>query len=243
MPDGAPMPALVLLPGLDGTGKLFTEFVQVLGPGVNTQIVAYPKNDPLGYQELEALVRAALPSDRPFVLLGESFSGPIAIRIAAEPPPCLLGVILCVTFAKNPYPLLSWAGSFAAWFPVKSLPQWVRAPLMWGSIDPDRAPEQLSRAMADVSEAVVRRRIAALLAVDESAALSSVKSPMLVLQAGRDLVIPRSATEWILQCAPHALRVEVDGPHLLLQTRSVECAAAVMKFLGTSMEAASNSEH
>jgi pimeloyl-ACP methyl ester carboxylesterase len=57
---------------------------------------------------------------------------------------------------------------------------------------------------------------------------------MLVLQAGRDLVIPRSATEWILQCAPHALRIEIDGPHLLLQTRPAECAAAVIKFLGTA---------
>jgi pimeloyl-[acyl-carrier protein] methyl ester esterase len=130
--------------------------------------------------------------------------------------------------------MLSWAGSLAAWFPVKSLPQWVRAPLMWGSLDPDRAPEQLVRAMAEVSEAVIRHRIAALLAVDESAALSSIRSPMLVLQAGRDLVIPRSATEWILQCAPHALRIEIDGPHLLLQTRPAECAAAVIQFLGTA---------
>jgi pimeloyl-[acyl-carrier protein] methyl ester esterase len=231
--DGAPIPALVLLPGLDGTGKLFNEFVQVLGPDVSTQIIAYPTDEPLGYQELESLVRAALPCDRPFVVLGESFSGPIAIRIAAQPPPGLLGVVLCGTFAKNPYPLLDWAGSLAAWFPVKSLPQWVRAPLMWGSLDPDRAPEQLARAMANVSEAVIRHRIAALLAVDESAALSSVQSPMLVLQAGRDLVIPRSATEWILKCAPHALRIEIDGPHLLLQTRPAECAAAVITFLGT----------
>jgi pimeloyl-ACP methyl ester carboxylesterase len=233
MTDGAPIPALVLLPGLDGTGKLFDEFVQVLGPDVSTQIIAYPTDAPLGYQELESLVRAALPCDRPFVVLGESFSGPIAIRIAAQPPPGLRGVVLCGTFAKNPYPLLGWAGSLAAWFPVKSLPQWVRAPLMWGSLDPDRAPEQLARAMAKVSEAVIRHRIAALLAVDESAALSSVQSPVLVLQAGRDLVIPRSATEWILKCAPHALRIEIDGPHLLLQTRPAECAAAVIKFLGT----------
>jgi pimeloyl-ACP methyl ester carboxylesterase len=102
---------------------------------------------------------------------------------------------------------------------------------MWGSLEPDRAPEQLARAMADVSEAVIRHRIAALLAVDESAALSSIQLPTLVLQAARDLVIPRSATEWILKCAPHALRVEIDGPHLLLQTRPAECAAAVTEFL------------
>jgi hypothetical protein len=47
------------------------------------------------------------------------------------------------------------------------------------------------------------------------------------------LVIPRSATEWMLTCAPHALRIEIDGPHLLLQTRPAECAAVTRKFLGT----------
>jgi pimeloyl-ACP methyl ester carboxylesterase len=231
MSDAASTPVLVLLPGLDGTGKLFSEFVEVLGPDVSPQIVAYPKNEALGYDELEVLARAALPRDRPFVLLGESFSGPIAIRIAAQPPAGMLGLVLCVTFAKNPYPLLGWTGSLAAWFPVKSLPQWLRAPLMWGSMDPDRAPEKLARAMADVSENVIRHRIAALLAVDASRALSGTQLPILVLQAGRDLVIPGTATEWILQCAPHARRLEIDGPHLLLQTRPGECAAAVMDFI------------
>jgi pimeloyl-[acyl-carrier protein] methyl ester esterase len=225
------IPALVLLPGLDGTGKLFGNFVQVLGPGVSSQIIAYPKDDALGYAQLETLARAALPCDRPFVVLGESFSAPIAIRIGAEPPPGLAGIILCGAFARNPYPLIGWAGSLAAWFPVKSLPQWVRAPMMWGSMDPDRAPEQLARAMADVSEAVIRHRIAALLAVDESAALTSIRLPTLILQAARDLVIPASATQWILKCAPRAHLVEIDGPHLLLQTRPAECAAAVMNFL------------
>jgi pimeloyl-ACP methyl ester carboxylesterase len=233
MTDPGSRPPLVLLPGLDGTGKLFRDFVRVLGSDIETQIVSYPKDEPSGYEELEALARAALPKDGTFVLLGESFSGPIAIRIAANPPIGLVGVILCGTFAKNPYPLLGKAGPLAAWFPVKSLPRWVRAPLMWGSMSPDRAPDQLTRAMADVSEVVIRRRIAALLAVDESAALTRIVLPMLVLQAGNDLVVPRAATRWIVKIAHHAQLVEIDGPHLLLQTRPVECAEAVMRFLQT----------
>jgi pimeloyl-ACP methyl ester carboxylesterase len=231
MTDAVSTPAVVLLPGLDGTGKLFAEFVQVLGSAVESQIVAYPKDEPLGYRELEVLARAALPRDRPFVVLGESFSGPIAIRIAAQPPAALVGVILCGTFARNPYPLFGWAGPLAAWFPLKSLPQWVRAPMMWGSMSPDRAPEQLARAIADVSDAVIRHRIAALLAVDESAALARIQVPTLVLQADHDLVIPDSATRWILETAPRAQLVRIDGPHLLLQTRPVECAAAVTEFV------------
>ena len=236
MTDAASTPAIVLLPGMDGTGKLFAEFTHVLGPAIEWQIVAYPKSEPLGYRELEALARAALPRDRPFVVLGESFSGPVAIRIAAQPPAGLVGVILCGTFAKNPYPLFGWAGPLAAWFPLKSLPQWVRAPLMWGSVSPERAPEQLARAIADVSDVVIRHRIAALLGVDESEALACIRVPTLVLQAEHDLVIPDSATQWIMETAAQAQLVRVDGPHLLLQTRPVECAAAVLDFVRACAE-------
>jgi pimeloyl-[acyl-carrier protein] methyl ester esterase len=233
MTDAQALPVLVLLPGLDGTGKLFAEFVRVIGSDTDTQIVSYPKDEPLGYKELEALVRVVLPVHRPFVLLGESFSGPIAIRVAVNPPTGLAGVILCGTFAKNPYPLLGWAAPIAAWFPLKSLPRWVRAPLMWGSMSPQRAPDQVARAMADVSNVVIRQRIAALLAVDESASLARIRVPVLVLQARNDLVVPRAASRWIVRIARHAQRAEIDGPHLLLQTRPVECAAAVMSFLQT----------
>jgi pimeloyl-ACP methyl ester carboxylesterase len=94
--------------------------------------------------------------------------------------------------------------------------------------------------MADVSEVVIRHRIAALLAVDESAALASIRLPTLVLRAAQDLVIPASATEWILKCAPLAHLVEIDGPHLLLQSRPAECAAVVMEFLRTVVPVSSD---
>jgi pimeloyl-[acyl-carrier protein] methyl ester esterase len=226
-----PAPMLVLLPGLDGTGKLFSEILKALEGRIGTLVVDYPKDVPLGYDELESLVRAALPADRPFVLLGESFSGPLAIRIGAQPPPGLCGLILCVTFARNPYPWAAWAKPLAAYLPLKSFPRWLRAPLMWGSNDPNRAPSQTQRAMAGVSVEVVRRRIAALLAVDETDALRNVAKPVLVLRAIRDRVVPRSATERIMREAPHAQRVDVDGPHLLLQTRPAECATAILSFM------------
>ncbi|MGO9935821.1 MAG: alpha/beta fold hydrolase [Steroidobacteraceae bacterium] len=228
------LPALVLLPGLDGTGKLFAEFVKVLDGGVSTVVVAYPTDKPLGYEALETLVFGALnalPGGQPFVLLGESFSGPLAIRIAARAPEGLVGLILCATFAKNPFPWLGWALPLAPYLPVKSLPRWVRAPLMWGSLSPGRAPSQMERAMSGVSAPVVRRRIAALLEVDETQALRRIRIPTLALRARGDRVIPKAAMHWMLKALPRAQLVEIDAPHLLLQTRPTQCAAAVMRFL------------
>jgi pimeloyl-[acyl-carrier protein] methyl ester esterase len=229
--DAARTPALVLLPGLDGTGKLFAEFLKALDLGASAHVVPYPPDIPLGYDELERLVRAMLPTRGRFVLLGESFSGPLAIRIAARPPPGLAGLILCVTFASNPYPYLRWARGLAAFLPLKSLPRWLRAPLMWGSASPSKAPRQSERAMAGVATSVIRRRIAALLAVDETAALGEVSVPTLVLRASRDRVVSEAATMRIMRGIRHARRVDVGGPHLLLKTQPKECAAEVLCFI------------
>jgi pimeloyl-ACP methyl ester carboxylesterase len=226
-----PSPVLVLLPGLDGTGKLFAEFLKVLDSSIGTLVVAYPEDIPMNYDQLEALVTAALPTDRPFVLLGESFSGPLAIRVAARRPEFLVGLVLCVTFASNPYSWVgAWARPLAKFLPLKSLPRWVRAPLMWGSASPNRAPRQSERAMAGVSAMVIRQRIASLLAVDETAVLVHISAPTLVLCATRDRVVSKAATLTIMCGIAHAQRVDIDGPHLLLQTCPKECAAAVLAF-------------
>jgi pimeloyl-ACP methyl ester carboxylesterase len=225
-------PVLVLLPGLDGTGKLFAEFLKLIQSRVDTLVIVYPNDTPMSYDELETLIRAALPADRPFILLGESFSGPLAIRIAARQPAWLAGLILCVTFASNPYPWAgAWARPLAAYLPLKSLPRWIRAPLMWGSASPNRAPRQSERAMAQVSAAVIRHRIAALLAVDEISSLAKISVPALVLCATRDRVVSEAATRRIMRGIAHAQRVDIEGPHLLLQTCAAPCAAAVLSFM------------
>lgn len=226
-----PLPILVLMPGLDGTGKLFTDFVQRVSPAVECVVVAYPQDQPMGYADLEGLVGSACPKDRPFVLLGESFSGPLAIRMTAKQPAGLVGLILSASFAKNPFPFLGWARGLAAFVPVKGLPRWLRAPLMWGSLSPSSATSQTERAMSGVSAGVIRRRIAGLLGVDETAALRQVRVPTLVLRASRDRVISRRATQVIMDNLTTAELIAIDGPHLLLQARAAECAQVVLRFL------------
>jgi pimeloyl-ACP methyl ester carboxylesterase len=225
------LPVLVLMPGLDGTGKLFAAFVKELSLTVECVVVTYPKDEPMGYADLEGLVESTLPRDRPFVLLGESFSGPLAIRIAARAPDGLVGLILSASFVKNPYPFLPRASGLVAYFPVKGLPRWLRAPLMWGSMSPSAATSQTERAMSGVSANVIRRRIAGLLKVNETAALRQVRVPTLVLRALRDRVISKRASQVIVENSRSARLVEIDGPHLLLQSRAAECAAAVISYL------------
>src|SRR5690349_11358194 len=104
-PSWRAMATLVLLPGLDGTGELFSRFVASLRSH-DVQVVDYPRDRALGYAALEEFVRERLPREMDYFLLAESFSGPIAISIAASSPSHLKGLILCGSFAANPLPAL-----------------------------------------------------------------------------------------------------------------------------------------
>src|SRR5262245_11899688 len=95
---------LLLLPGADGTGILFAPLLSALPPALQPLVVRYPPDQPLGYADLLPLVEEAVPASGDFLVLGESFSGPLALLLAARRPPGLRGVILCASFARNPLP-------------------------------------------------------------------------------------------------------------------------------------------
>src|SRR5690349_11939308 len=96
---------LILLPGMDGTGELFGPLLAELPIELPVAVVSYPDRA-ASYADHVAVARTELPRDRPFVLLGESFSGPVAVRLAAEAPSNLRGLILCASFLTCPSPLL-----------------------------------------------------------------------------------------------------------------------------------------
>ena len=93
---------LVLLPGMDGTGELFADFVNALPDEFEAEIVRYPADVILSDSELMSLVNSASPSSESFVLVAESFSAPLAIQYVATNPRNLKGLVLCAGFAASP---------------------------------------------------------------------------------------------------------------------------------------------
>ena len=224
------MTAVVVLPGLDGTAALLEEFCSALsGLGVSTHSIAYPLDEPLGYSELEQFVRALLPPSDPFVLLGESFSGPLAVRVAANPPPNLAGLVLSTTFAKAPVRGLSPLAPFVRLAPARPpLPL-----LSWALLGPWSTPAlqaHLSAALRSVQPAVLRTRAAAALRADVSPALASIRIPALQLVASQDRLLAASAAEQLAAGLPKCQSITLPGPHLLLQTATQQAAQAVAAF-------------
>jgi pimeloyl-[acyl-carrier protein] methyl ester esterase len=222
------MTALVVLPGLDGTTTMLSAFADAARSHFSSvQLIAYPLDRTLGYRSLEELVRAKLPTDGAFVLLGESFSGPIAMSIAGDPPAGLVGLVLSTTFSKAPIPLLTPLASFTAFAPVRRVPT---ALLSWFLLGRWATPElrsSLASALAQVSPSVLRSRAAAALRADASASLGEISIPVLYLRATQDRLLPAKTIDPITAAIPHASVVEIPGPHLLLQAAPERAARVI----------------
>jgi len=211
---------------MDGSGEFFAEFAAALSPEVEPIVVSYPAAE-LGYGELTAHARKSLP-DRPYVLVGESFSGPIAISIAASAPPGLLGVVLVCSFARSPLPWFSRLLPFAP--PVWRMPQSIVARVLLGRFSTPRYSRLLAASIQKIPPAVWRARLRAVRDVDVTAQLKQIKVPLLYLRASRDRVVPRAASEWLLRNTKDAAVADLDGPHFLLQARPHEAATRVKDF-------------
>jgi pimeloyl-ACP methyl ester carboxylesterase len=222
---------LVLLPGLDGSGELFKPFVEALGSEVPVGIVRYPSREPLTYLELERHVRESLPENEPYVVLGESFSGPIAISLAASRPRHFSGLILSCSFARNPRRWLAGFGRIVNRLPVERVPSAVTSLLLMNSLSHRTLQNRLDEALRQVSPAVLRTRVAGILNVDVTDRCADIRVPTLYLRAARDRVVPESAARLIVRALPGARIVALDAPHFLLQTAPNEAAKVVRQFL------------
>jgi len=95
---------LVLLPGLDGTDVFLRLLVAALSRTIRSIVVTYPASGAEKYGDAFAVVRRATEGLSEFYVLGLSFSGPLAVMLAAEEPKRVKGVILAATFVRAPHP-------------------------------------------------------------------------------------------------------------------------------------------
>jgi len=223
---------LILLPGLDGTGTLYERFRAALPLEIELCVVSYPTDQALGYDELEKLAAAALPADEPFILLGESFSGPIAIRLAAKRPAGLCGLILCCSFAKEPIYLSPLFWHLARFAPFDRVSLRCLSRVVLGKFSTPSLASLLRKAVAQVTPNVLRHRMNEALRIDASAALSTIQVPVLYLQATEDRMIPRRAAQHIQKHLPALNIVHIHAPHCLLQANPSVAATAICEWVG-----------
>lgn len=225
------MKTFVLLPGLDGSGEFFAEFARALAPLGRAVVVRYPPDRALGYTELVEYVLRDWPSGDDVIVIAESFSGPVALMLAARRSRGLRALALSATFARSPLPSLRMLRYAVLLGSPRWLPLRLSAALMLGRWSTPEWRRAIARALDGVSDAALRARGLAAFDVDARPLLADIDVPILYLRARHDRVVPARRGEEIVTAARDARLVEIDAPHFLLQIAPNEAVAAIDDFL------------
>lgn len=235
---------LVLLPGLDGTDEFFAPLLAALPPWLEPRIVTYPGSGRQDYETLLGVVRAAIADVGACHVLGWSFSGPLALALAAAEPERVRGVILVATFVRSPHRMLSalrhaitgpavWSWRFG-----RRLPLWLFRP----RADPLRQAK--SRTWRRVSASVIAARLRAVVSVDATDALRRCPQPVLYLASARDGIVPNRNAGEIVALRPAVQVAVIPGAHQAMYSHPLHAADAIATFVaaagvtGTSVEGA-----
>ena len=224
---------ILLLPGMDGSGELFREFVAALPEGLVADTVRYPADHVVGYAELEALVWAAMPTGEPFVLVAESYSTPLAIQIAATLPEGLRGLVLCAGFATSPVKGL--LQDLIAMLPLTTLrlafPTFVVRRFLVGNDAPEALVRDVVSEIGWVEPEVLAARAREMLLCNVRAELARVQVPIRYLRPAEDRLVSLECLEEILRIQLGTAVTTIDGPHMLLQREPTLCAEMVAEFV------------
>lgn len=234
----------MLLPGMHGSGILFSALMDRIPETWNSAVISYPNDVILSYAELLQWFRSRVPTTEEYFLLAESFSTPLAIQFAATHPRNMQGLILCAGFASSP--LKGWRRSLMKCIAPLCLglavPAFVLQRLAGENAPPELLPLVRS-AISEVEPEVFAARMLAVLSCDAREELSRIRVPVLYLLAQRDRVVPRACFEEIRRIRPEVNLAEIDAPHLLLQCQPQPAADAVTDFIGRLESTQINSEN
>lgn len=226
---------LVLLPGLDGTGNLFADFIAALPRAVNVIPVADPPQRFVPYADLVRWLSEIVPKQAPFAIVAESYGTPLAVKFAATHPSNLVGIVLSAGFISNPV---------RRWGP---LPKLFARPLFFRIRPPDflheyfivgrRAHQNLKlalrRTVGSVNAEVLAKRARASIECDARREILQVKVPLLYLQAAEDRLVGKECLDEIKRLHPETISISFRAPHLVLQREPHETAKTIIQFLET----------
>jgi len=224
---------LVLLPGLDGTGSLFTPLRNNLPEQFTVSVVNYPCGEVRNYQQLFPHIREVIPWGHPYTLVAESFSGPLALLFAAEQPEDIKAIVLSASFVTNPlHPFAEWVRQrLKDSLFRKPPPQALFLKYLAGEDCPPPFLEAVKHAIESVQPEVLIHRMHMMLDTDVRPVLEACEKPILYLLAERDKIVGKRGLDAITAVKPNVASVSIDAPHLLLQRNPKEAVAAIEKFL------------
>jgi len=219
---------VVLLPGMDGTGILFKDFVGLLPDGVTAEVVSYPQDSWLSYEQLASRVKEIVPRCVPYLVLAESYSGPVAALLAAQPIGNLTAVVFVSSFVAFPCGRLGpWIAKFPADRWLRRLPAWI---FRWFLLDTATSPQkirEIQHVISGVRPGVLGRRLRDALTANFTDTMQKTTVRIVCLQGTHDRVLGMRGVRGLLSARRDSEIAKVVGPHFLLQCSPRESLTAL----------------
>jgi pimeloyl-[acyl-carrier protein] methyl ester esterase len=220
---------LVLLPGLHGTDALFHSFIDLCPPDIDLIPFSYPTQELHSYESLSETILQTLDGNQSnFVILGESFSGPLALFVANRRPKGLAGVILAASFVLPP------RKAWARWLPWELGCKFAKPAYGLRSMLSRRYRDiilDIYGELHKVSPAVLADRLRSTLSVDATTALRECPVPILYVAASRDIIVRKSSLKQILAIRNDVSVRTIDAPHFVMPSAPAEVWSAIVPFV------------
>lgn len=228
---------LILMPGLDGTGKLFKPLIDALGNEVTTHIISYPSETHLTYDKLsEYLKNQLIDIDEQIVLLAESYSGPVALKLLKDPLPNIKAVIFSATFCESPKSLLIFLGRILPLAQILKIPMPIPF-IKFFCLGSDISSETVNifkKTIAKSNFRVLAKRIVEISRL-KLFKPEMGKIPCCYIQAQMDKLVPSDCFDSFKKIIPQIELIKIKGPHFILQSRPHECKEIIAKFINKTL--------
>lgn len=223
-------PIWTFLPGLHGTSELFEPIKKFIPDNVDAEFIELPTSGKQNYRTLAKTIDRSLTHGRPRLFIAESFSGPLAIRLAARQPDECAGIVLAASFCNAPlnpgFALLP----LRPLFMVKPSRHTLKHFLI-GDDASDVQISELRSAIKRIPSGTLAKRVRTILNLDEDDHPRIPKIPMLLLQAQSDNLVPWEAQSRLTATYPKAEVHWIESPHLLLQREPEQCMQHIKHFV------------
>ena len=201
----------------------------MLPSGVETSVITYPPDEMSGYQQLTDYVVAQLPENEEFVLLAESFSGPIAYAIALRQPENMTSVVFVASFLEPPQRLVLALSRLLPRRLLLSLPvpEIILKLLLLGPDASASLVDLFRLSLSKVSAKVLTYRLDEIASLRINMQKCDLKA--IYIQASDDYLVPEGCAEVLKDVMKKLTVHQVEGPHFILQANPQACADLVME--------------
>lgn len=222
---------LILLPGLDGTGKLFQPLLKILPSDIDVLVINYPTHKLLNYNELVEYVLSYIPINEKFILVAESFSGPIAYSISQQKGKTLVSIIFVATFLEQPKPtilkiLIKLPLNYLLKF---SVPIFILRYIFFSKNIDKQIIQTLKKTLKNIPVETIIHRIQKISTLQK--ALIKVDMNVYYILAQKDKIIPYKVINSFQNIFNKVKIYPLNSGHLVLQSFPKECADIIVDII------------